>query len=211
MQIYFEQYKHFHSLFITPKTNNSTLKLIDDLLQRANELIDDVSITIGVITNDQFFEDIVDSTIQVSKSENDTSELFLRSVKLLDLDSRNEIASKKNIEFIPKSIIEHNYKKIEGMKIGQYVQYTFREAFKRGLISNDEIQNLQNSSYSKKNFNANFEVLRLKTRRIKDANGINRYYSKELFCGNYYLTSQWIEGQWDLYLNWLKKIEFNKN
>ena len=59
MQTYFEQYNHFHSLFITPKTNPATLKLIDDLLQKASELIDDDSITIGVITNDQFFEDII--------------------------------------------------------------------------------------------------------------------------------------------------------
>ena len=211
MQTYFEQYNHFHSLFITPKTNPSTLKLIDDLLQKANELIDDDSITIGVITNDQFFEDIIDSTIKASKSENDTSELFLRSVKLLDLDSRKEITNEINKVFIPKNIIEHNNKKIEGMKIGQYVQHTFREAFKQGLISNDEIQNLQNPQYSKTNFNANFEVLRLKTRTIKDTNGCTRYYSREFFCGNYYLTSQWIEAQWDLYLKWLKKIGYNLN
>lgn len=208
MQTYFEQYNHFHSIFITPKTNPATLKLIDDLLQKANELIDDESITIGVITNDQFFEDIIDSTIKASKSENDTSELFLRSVKLLDLDSRKEITNEKIKVFIPKNIIEHNHKKIEGMKIGQYVQHTFREAFKQGLISNDEIQNLQNPQYSKTNFNANFEILRFKTRIIKDDRGSTRYYSREFFCVNYYLTSQWIESQWNLYLKWLKKIGY---
>ena len=211
MQTYFEQYNHFHSLFITPKTNPATLKLIDDLLQKANELIDDDSITIGVITNDKFFEDIIDSTIKSSKSENDTSELFLRSVKLLDLDSRKEFTHEKNKVFIQKNIIEHNNKKIEGMKIGQYVQHTFREAFKQGLISNDELQNLQNPQYSKTNFNANFEVLRTKTRTIKDAIGSTRYYSREFFCENYYLTSQWIESQWNLYLKWLKKIGYNDN
>ena len=95
------------------------------------------------------------------------------------------------------------------LKIGQYVQHTFREAFNQGLISNDEIQNLQDSEYSKTNFNANFEVLRLKSRTIKDVNGNNRYYSREFFCGNYYLTSQWIEPQWNLYLKWLNKIGYN--
>lgn len=209
MQTYFEQYNHFHSLFITPKTNPATLKLIDDLLQKAKELIDDDSITIGVITNDQFFEDIIDTTLRASKSENDTSELFLRSVKLLDLDSRKEITNKNDKVFLPKNIIEHNIKKIEGMKIGQYVQHTFREAFKQGLISNDEIQNLQNPQFSKIYFNSNFELLRLKTRTIKDVNGNTRYYSREFFCGNYYLTSQWIESQWNLYLKWLKKIGYN--
>lgn len=211
MQTYFEQYNHFHSLFITPKTNPATLKLIDEMLQKANEIIDDDTITIGVITNDQFFEDIIDSTIKASKSENDTSELFLRSIKLLDLDFRKELLNKKNKVFIPKNNIENNNKKIEGMKIGQFVQHTFREAFKLGLISSDEIQNLQNPKYSKTNFNANFEILRLKTRKIKDERGNTRYYSREFFCKNYFLTSQWIESQWNLYLKWLKKIGYENN
>lgn len=210
MQTYFEQYNHFHSLFITPKTNLATLKLINDLLQKANELIDDDSITIGLITNDQFFASIIDSTIQASKYENDTSELFLRSVKLLDLDSRKKIVDRKNKLLIPKKSNEKNKKEIGGMKIGQYVQYTFREAFKQGLISYDEVQNLQNPQYSKINFNANFEVLKLKTRTIIDTSGSTRYYSREFFCGDFYLTSQWIAPQWDLYLKWLKKIGYNK-
>ena len=211
MQTYFEQYNYFHSLFITPKTNPATLKLIDDLLQKANELIDDDSITIGVITNDQFFEDIIDSTIHASKSENDTSELFLRSVKLLGLDSRKENFKEKNKGFLALNNCEPDKKTKAGMKIGQYVQYTFRSAFKQGLISNDEIQNLQNPQYSKSNFNANFEILRLNTRNIKDTNGGTRYYSREFFCENYYLTSQWIESQWDLYIKWLNKIGYNHN
>ena len=98
--------------------------------------------------------------------------------------------------------------KLSNLKIGQYVQHTFREAFKQGLISIDEIQNLQNPQYSKTNFNANFEVLRFKTRTITDVSGRTRYYSKEFFCGNYYLTSQWIESQWNFYLKWLKKIGY---
>jgi hypothetical protein len=208
MQTYFEQYNHFHSLFITPKTNPATLKLIDDLLQKATELIDDDSITIGVITNDQFFEDIIDSTIHASKTENDTSELFLRAIKLIDLDSRKENFKEKNITYIPMNDKVSDKKTIQGMKIGQYVQHTFRNAFKQGLISNNEIQNLQSPRYSKEIFNSNFEILRLKTRTIQDADGRTRYYSKEFFCGNYYLTSQWIEPQWDLYLKWLKKIGY---
>ena len=54
----------------------------------------------------------------------------------------------------------------------------------------------------------NFEVLRLKTRTIIDASGRTRYYSKEFFCENYFLTSQWIESQWNFYLKWLKKIGY---
>lgn len=33
-----------------------------------------------------------------------------------------------------------------------------------------------------------------------DEFGRKRYYAREVFCGNYHLTSQWIEPQWDLVL-----------
>jgi hypothetical protein len=35
--------------------------------------------------------------------------------------------------------------------------------------------------------------------------------TREIFCGNYHLTSQWIEPQLDLYLKWLKKIGYDYN
>ena len=94
------------------------------------------------------------------------------------------------------------------MKIGQYVRHTFRNAFRDGLISSEEIHNLQNPTYSIDKFNSRFEVLRFKSRDIKDTHGRTRYYSQEYFCENYYLTSQWVESQWDLYLKWLESIGF---
>lgn len=167
--------------------------------------------TLRGINFKNFHKGFVDSTTHASKRENDTSELFLSTVKLTDLDSRKENFKEKNITYIPMNKKVSDKKTIQGMKIGQYVQHTFRNAFKQGLISNVEIQNLQNHRYSKEIFNSNFEVLRLKTRTVQDADGRTRYYSKELFCGNYYLTAQWIEPQWNLYLKWLKKIGYNFN
>jgi len=213
MQTYFDNYTHFQSLFITPKTNPATLRLIDDLIKKARALIVDENITIEFITNDVFFDEILDSTINATRTENDTSELFLRSIKLLELDSRKEKISsqieksEKKFTSIHKSTPNKTIKR--GMKIGQYVQHTFRNAFREGLISSEEIHKLQNPKYSNEKFNSRFEVLRLKSRNIKDSHGRTRYYSKEYFCGSFYLTSQWVESQWDLYLKWLKSIGFN--
>jgi len=213
MQTYFDKYTHFQSVFITPKTNPATLSLINDLIKNARTLVVDENITIDFITNDAFFDEILDATVNASKTENDTSELFLRSVKLLELDPRKEkisshfVESEKKFITINKTTANKTTKK--GMKIGQYVQHTFRNAFREGLISSQEIRNLQNPIYSNKKFNSKFEVLRLKTRNIKDSQGKTRYYSREYFCGNYRLTSQWVENQWDLYLKWLKSIGFN--
>lgn len=212
MQTYFDEYTHFQSLFITPKTNPATQSLIDDLIKKARTLVVDENITIDFITNDVFFDEILDSTINASKTENDTSELFLRTIKLLELDSRKEkitpVLGKSEKKFISNNKKSINKPTKNGMKIGQYVRHTFRNAFRDGLISSEEIHNLQNPTYSIDKFNSRFEVLRFKSRDIKDTHGRTRYYSQEYFCENYYLTSQWVESQWVLYLKWLESIGF---
>ena len=213
MKTYFDQYDNFESLFITPKTNPATLSIIKDLIEKANELIDYQNITIRFITNEDFYSEIIDTTLSESVNENDTSELFLRSMKLIELDPRKSndfknITSSSSEKELRMNSMSINKRTKDGMKIGQYVRYTIQNSFEMGLISNDEIQRLQDPVYSKKTFNSNFEILRLKTRSIKDSEGRNRYYSKQKFCGGYHLSSQWIESQWDFYVNWLKKINY---
>ena len=96
----------------------------------------------------------------------------------------------------------------KGMKIGQFTQDSFRKAYDQGLISEEEINRLQDPEYSKRIFNANYEVLRFKTKSPEDHNQRVRYYTKELFCNDFLLTSQWIESQWDNLLAWLKLIGY---
>ncbi len=117
---------------------------------------------------------------------------------------RNQI--KKQIKI--KSKKTTHKRKINGMKIGQFVQESFRKAYERGLISEEEIKKLQDPEYSKRIFNSNYEVLRFKTKSIKDHNKRNRYYKKELFCNSFYLSSQWYETQWENLLKWLKQIGY---
>lgn len=145
------------------------------------------------------------------KAKKSIDNMYLDNTQSMKNTQKDIPTEKNNVFSSVISNIESHKKIKENLKIGQYVKKTFREAFIQGLISNDEIQNLQNPKYSKTNFNANYEVLRLKTRKIKDANGINRYYSPEIFCNNYYLTSQWIEPQRYLYMKWLKKIGYTSN
>jgi hypothetical protein len=105
----------------------------------------------------------------------------------------------------PSRITSKNITK-EGMKIGQFVQNNMRKVFEENLLTMEEIENLQNKDYSKKVFNIHYEVLRNKSREIRDENGNNRYYTKEIFGGNYYLTSQWIEDKHrERFTIWLNK------
>lgn len=215
MQSYFNEYEKFNSFFIAPKTNPATQVIIDELLIEAKELIEDSNISIDFISNDDFYENIVDPLIKNINEENDTMELFSRAVKLLQLDNR-KVLPEKSVPTItntknskPRTTINSDKRTVKNMAIGQFVQHCFRDAYSKNLISENEILNLQNPEYSKTNFNLNFEVLRYKTRSTTDFNGRNRYYKRELFCDNYYLCSQWITAQWDLFLSWLYKIGYD--
>lgn len=208
MQTFFNENDKFYSYFITPKTNPATRVLIDDLMIKAKEIINDENISIEFISNDQFYLEIVDPLLGNIDDEHDTTELFSRAVKLLKLDNRKE--STKSITIKKQNTTRLSVKKrtVNGMKIGQFTQFCFRKAYEQNLISETEISNLQNVDYSKRTFNMNIEVLKNKNRDINDENGRSRYYARELFCEKYYLTSQWVEPQWDLLLNWLKRIGY---
>ena len=208
MQTFFNENEKFNSYFITPKVNPATKVLIDDLMIKAKEIINDEYISIEFISNEQFYSEIVDPLLENTDDEHDTAELFSRAVKLLKLDNRKESPKLIGIEKRKKSRLSGNKKEINGMKIGQFVQYSIRKAYEQNLISESEIINLQNVDYSKRTFNLNFEVLRNKNRDIKDEYGRTRYYAREIFCGNYHLTSQWIEPQWELLIDWLKRIGY---
>tara|TARA_A100001011_G_C14262029_1_gene822888 strand:- start:652 stop:1665 length:1014 start_codon:yes stop_codon:yes gene_type:complete len=210
MKIYFEQYDSFESIFVSPKINPSVQKKLDFLIEKAALILNNPTIEIKIVSNDNFFSEMVYPLIEKTKNENDISELFLRAYKLMSLDKGKEVD--KNITFSPKidnkprnSSIK---KEVNGMKIGQFVQDSFRKAYKRGLISEEEIKKLQDPEYSKRIFNANYEVLRFKTKSIEDHNKRSRYYKKELFCNSFYLSSQWYETQWENLLKWLKQIGY---
>lgn len=211
MQTFFNENEKFNSYFITPKVNPATKVLIDDLMIKAKEIINDEYISIEFISNEQFYSEIVDPLLENTDDEHDTAELFSRAVKLLKLDNRKESTKPIGIEKQKKSRLTGNKKEINGMKIGQFVQYSIRKAYEQNLISDSEIINLQNVDYSKRTFNLNFEVLKNKNRDIKDEYGRTRYYAREIFCGNYHLTSQWIEPQWNPLLDWLNKIGYKYN
>ena len=210
MKIYFEQYDKFESIFVSPKINPSLQKKIDILLDKAKDLLSSHNIDIKVISNTTFYNEMLDPLLKKGSKENDTSELFLRSYKLLEMASKSNSTISK-IKPVTKSKNIHMKKEIKGMKIGQFVQHCFRDAFDQNLIKDDEIKRLQDTAYSKNIFNANFEVLRFKNVSINDKNGRARYYKKELFCRDYRLSSQWYEEQWDYLLKWLREIGYKYN
>lgn len=93
----------------------------------------------------------------------------------------------------------------DGLKIGAYVQKTFRELFAKNQLNSNEIHALLSPDYSKRALNAGFPVLRNVSQGRDDHNGRPRYY-KDIYGGKYYLSAQWNVSHWDPFENWLKEI-----
>jgi hypothetical protein len=215
MQSYFSEFEKVNSYFIAPKTNRANVEPILDLINEANEIIGDEMITISFITNDDFFEGIVEPTIKRIDEDNDTSELFIRSIKLIQLDKRKKLSeyskkSKSKHIVQPNNLYNTEKKEVNNMKIGQFVQHSMRDIYNNKLITDEELERLQNIDYSNKVFRQNLEILRHKSREISGADGRNRYYARELFFGDYHLTSQWVEKHWEPFLSWLEEIKKTK-
>lgn len=202
LQTYFSDFDKFNAYFVTPKANPAIEIPIRELIEEANNLIGDEMITVDFICNETFYNSIVDPIIHNINNDNDTSELFLRSIKLMRLDKRsihkeNSVSSKIKVRIEKKTV--------DGMKIGQFVQFNMRKLFEKNLISQEELVNLQSKEYSKKVFDQNFQVLKNSEEEIASSDGRNRYYSNEKFFNDYYLTSQWVERHWEPFTEWLVK------
>ncbi len=199
MKCYFNDYDKYNVYFVTPKASDYIRENVKNIIKDVNELLKDDSINIDFISNDDFYNCIVNPLISDDFNEHDNSELFLRAMKLLKMDNRiNSVINNKTLEQDVK--VKRNEK---NMKIGQFVQFKMNEFQEKNLLSDKEKENLLDKDYSNKTFGLNFPVLGTE---IKDELGRNRYYSKEKYFG-YYLTSQWYERHWDLLLKWIEKIE----
>ncbi len=206
MQSYFSGFDKFNSFFVAPKVNPSVYSPIIEKIEMANKIIRDEFISIRFIANNDFYENIVDPLLVCINSENDTGELFSRSIKLMQLDGRTKINNKNIVNVNKKSLIQAKTTE-DGMKIGQFVQYNMKKLYENGLLKKEEVIKLQEKEYSKKTFDQNYEILRCSDKDITGNDGRNRYYSKEKYCGNYYLNSQWVERHWEPFKAWFNKIK----
>lgn len=82
---YFPNYK-YEIIFASPKVNPATDETIRDYFSVLNkDFSDDEKVEFKYIANDDFEKEILVPTIQATLADSDSSELFLRSVKMLEL------------------------------------------------------------------------------------------------------------------------------
>lgn len=209
MQCYFKDFNKFNAYFLTPKSSEYARTRITQLIEKILHFLNDDTINIQFISDENFYNQIVNPIVADDFKEHDTNELFSRAVKMLKLNYKivSPTSPGSDVKYEHKARNNVNKRTVEGMKIGQFVQNKMKQLEQKSSLSLQEIENLFSQEYSKKVFNQNFSVLKHADEEIKDEKGRNRYYTSEMFFGENYLTSQWFEYHWEPFLTWLKKFE----
>ncbi|MCX7066221.1 MAG: hypothetical protein NTW85_00745 [Methylococcales bacterium] len=207
----------YEVIFASPKVNPATEKEIKEFFELLNNDFSSEQISFKYFSNEEFEREILLPTIEVSKSEADMSELFMRAIKLVELfnllDNKNVLSTHNDVEAKPKR--RKRYKNIsetdkdvsssERLFSNQEIQRKISSIAKN--ISEDELELLCKKEESKKLFNLSIPLFikcpkdiskELKNKVIKDAKGRNRWtweFEFEFDRNNfiYAITTQWIQ------------------
>lgn len=158
----------------------------------------------------EFDGELIDSVLEGLEIEIREKDLNPTSTLITDNETKTFARSQNTFKTTftgSSSSLNTEKRTVDGKKIGQFVQDSFRISYEKGLISANEIKNLQNKTYCKTEFGQSIEVLRHSSKGTRDETGHNRFYAKEIFCGGYWLNSQWNESHWEKFLSWLRKIQ----
>ena len=190
---------------VNPATDN-TIKEYFEILSRDFARED---IVFKYYANAVFYEEIVKSTLGVISSEADSSELFARSAKLLEL-SRSRAQIQPHIEAPPPvrqaafeddetfagrvvniNGVEVPLSKPDNKSFQDYVKLVMHLLLDKHLLSHDQLEKLKDREYSRDTFLLQFPLLRDMADGYQDDLGHGRYWSREIFDNQYYVCSQW--------------------
>ena len=186
---YFPKYK-YEIVFCSPKVNSATENFLHDYFELLKTEFSDESTSFLYFANEDFYTQILDRVIDTTKAEADSSELFVRAVKLLNLGDRmNNKTIVKSVPVVrrakpatvnsqidyPDNLFEVIH--IRGVDIEvppdqgrvfqKYVQKAMRKLLNQNLLTNIEITYLLNLHDSKEKFDLNFPLL------VKELNADN--------------------------------------
>jgi hypothetical protein len=94
LDLYFPEFKHI-IMFCSPKVNPATEKNIQEYIDIIRNNFSNEKNDFVYLSNQNFYKNIIEPTIIKTESEADTSELFIRSYKLLGLFKEDNFVSKE--------------------------------------------------------------------------------------------------------------------
>jgi len=179
-------------VFISPKVGGPCGRGLEEIFTRLDRFSreEKMDCSFIFIANDGFRSEIFDPVCKVSLEVADTSELFMRSLKLAKMfegPSKN-----KRIRDTAPAV---------GQKIGESIQITFVKLFEQNKITRDMLKLLQDKAYSRNNFKlSSYSVVK----NVNDPDFPAKRYWTVVFAGKYAVCSQWTERHRPFFDSWLK-------
>jgi hypothetical protein len=191
--------------FVTPFVRDKSRNRYIETKQSVKQFFDEqgFNFVFHFYSNEDFYSLIFHPVERISKVENDTSELFARALILTGLMD-NEMKKKSNL--IETTVQDTPCS--EERKIGQIVRDAFDWFSEKQLLSENTIEDLQQSDFSRKTFGIVFPVLVDSEDKRFDEKGASRYYASpyKLNGKEYYLCNYWFEKQKEDFLKWYNII-----
>ena len=201
--------KEGHIIFASPKVNPSLKTILEECIDILNQYFmkKGYSFEFLLICNKDFDNLILQPTLIVSKDVADTSELFMRGYQLIDMfANKSQKDRKKKTQSLSLSINTPALSVYDQMKVGVIARTVLRDVLENGMLSQQEIDDLQTGDYSKKTFGISFPLL------VNESTAYDktRYYASPVIIKNkkYLICSQWYEDRRQLLLDW---IDLHKN
>ena len=187
LQTYQRPETKFHISFASPKVNPITQKPLEDVfITLRNEYPE---IDWNLITNDDFTAEILQKTLEATETISDSSELFVRAAKLLNLTGIPEAEA-------GKTRARQTTKKALGTEerlqpIVEDIMKTLLEDHPT-LLEDAERDHLTDREYCKRALGlkiGNFALLRQREDG-REVNGLSRYW-KRPYADKFYVCSEW--------------------
>ncbi len=186
---YHPQETKFHIYFVSPKVRPGTQAPLEDNFVALREQYNDV--LWHLVTNEDCDEQIIRQTLEKADTVADTSELFVRSAKLLNLYDAPKVQPRSSQ--LPQ---ERPAPQTEatGTQLQDLVRGMMRTLFDdcSSLLDDDHLHNLLDHQYCRDQLSlkiGNHALLREREQGRK-VNGHSRYWA-DLYGGRFYVCSQW--------------------
>lgn len=188
-------------VFASPKINTAVYNDLQKVLPDITDVLNaaEMPFDLRIICNQDFKSKILQPVMQISGDVADTSELFMRSLQMINLfedstpyEGRKHKRTDTEIQ-LPKGNPFGNTDVLSEMKIGVIVRTFLRNLLEQGAVSAEEVRQMQTKEYSKETFDIQYPLL-LPVQNINDSRP-SRYYSAPITVhGNqYFLCSEWFE------------------
>lgn len=189
-------------IFASPKIRGKDYSILQKDIKSAQQLLNQngINYTFTLIANESFNLELI-ALLDKTKQVSDTTELFLRSYKLINMfeNSGENKLSAENQLVTEETALEEYYTE---QKIGKLVRSSLVQLLESNKVSAAEIEQLQTKAYSKEIFNLNFPLLV----QLDGEYDKVRYYRDPIVFNNieYVLCSQWFNKDRELLINWIK-------